>query len=325
MKEMNSKNMKVSVYCLAYNHEKYIRQTLEGFVSQVTNFEYEVFVHDDASTDGTKKIIQEYERNYPKIIKGIYQSENQYSQGKRIVESFVIPRLNGEYVAICEGDDYWCDVHKLQKQVDFLETHPDYSACVHNTVVIEMKNDGRRLMNPSLDAYDLDIRHVMIEGGSDYHTSSVVYRIKYARIAYSDKKPEFFNAAKGFGDYPLAIYLTLEGKVRYLPDIMSVYRYEAPGSWTSGMKNIEKFKTMRRTAIAMLESVDEYTNYEMHDHIRSIIEERYWEIMILSTDIKVLKDKEIKNVFDKLSLDQKVKTFIKLLFYNKYLLKRNRL
>lgn len=325
LEKNQGKNKKVSVYCLAYNHEKYIRNTLEGFVNQVTDFEYEVFVHDDASTDGTKKIIQEYERNYPEMIRGIYQTKNQYSQGKKIVANFIVPRLNGEYVAICEGDDYWCDTCKLQKQVDFLEQNPEYSACVHNTEVIEMDSGHRRLMNPSLEAYDLDIRHVLLEGGSDYHTSSVVYRMEYAKIVYSDECPDFFKAAKGFGDYPLAIYLTLKGKVKYLPDIMSVYRYGTPGSWSAGLKDIERFKAMRHTAIAMLKSVDEYTNYELHSHIQSIIEERYWEILMRSTDLRVLKNREIREVFDKMSLEQKVKTLIKLLFLNNYRLKRNQL
>ena len=96
----------VSVYCLAYNHERYIRHTLEGFVRQVTNFRYEVVVHDDASTDGTLAIIREYEQKYPQLIKVIAQKENQYSKGVKIIQNVIFPTLQGKYLAICEGDDY---------------------------------------------------------------------------------------------------------------------------------------------------------------------------------------------------------------------------
>lgn len=325
VQQKSSRKVKVSVYCLAYNHEKYIRRTLEAFVGQITDFTYEVIVHDDASIDGTRKIIREYEDKYPEIIKGIYQSENQYSKGKNIVKDFIISQIQGEYVAICEGDDYWCDEYKLQKQVDFLEKNQDYCACVHNTVVIDMKTGERRLINPSLEQYDLDINHVLLEGGNDYHTSSILYRVEYARMIYSSMCPDFFYKAQNIGDYPLSIFLVLQGKVKYLPDIMSVYRYGVPGSWTSSIKNIEKFILMRRTVIAMLMSVDEYTNFEMHTHICSIIEERYWEILMCSTKISVLKENEIKNVFNKQSLEQKIKILIKLLFLNKYRLKVNKL
>lgn len=106
---------------------------------------------------------------------------------------------------------------------------------------------------------------------------------------------------------------------------MSVYRYGTPGSWTDRIKNVDIFKNMRKSVIAMLNSVDEYTNYRLHEHVRPIIEERYWEILMLSTDIKVLQDKELKNVFNKLSFEQKLKTIVKLLFLNKYRLKRNKL
>ena len=110
--------IKVCVYCLAYNHEKYIRDCLEGFVNQKTNFKYRVIVHDDASTDGTQDIIKEYATKYHDIIVPILQTENKYSQGISIIETFIKPLLIGKYVAVCEGDDYWCDENKLQKQFE---------------------------------------------------------------------------------------------------------------------------------------------------------------------------------------------------------------
>ena len=111
----------VSICCITYNHEKYIRDAIEGFLMQKTDFPFEVLIHDDASTDGTADIIREYETKYPDIIKPIYQTENQYSKGIKISATYNYPRAKGKYIALCEGDDYWIDPYKLQKQVDFLE------------------------------------------------------------------------------------------------------------------------------------------------------------------------------------------------------------
>lgn len=121
--------MMVTVITITYNHEPYIRECLEGIVSQRTTFPFELLIHDDASTDGTADIIREYEAKYPDIVKPIYQTENQYSRGVPIGHTFLYPRAQGKYIAECEGDDYWTDPLKLQKQVDFLESHPDYGMC----------------------------------------------------------------------------------------------------------------------------------------------------------------------------------------------------
>lgn len=119
----------VTIRCAAYNHERYIRQCLEGFVMQKTNFRFEAIVHDDASTDGTAKIIKEYADKYPDIIKPIFETENQYR--KNNLTAVMNSHMHGKYIAFCEGDDYWIDPFKLQKQVDFLESHPNFSICTH--------------------------------------------------------------------------------------------------------------------------------------------------------------------------------------------------
>ena len=127
---MLEENIQVTVWCLAYNHEKYIRQTLEGFVAQKTSFLFEVIIHDDASTDGTQAIIKEYAKNYPDIIKPIFQTENQYSREVDVLHAFGLPKARGRYIAFCEGDDYWCDSEKLQKQYEALEGHSEIPMCV---------------------------------------------------------------------------------------------------------------------------------------------------------------------------------------------------
>lgn len=122
----------MSICCLTYNHAKYIRQCMDGFLMQETDFPVEILVHDDASTDGTDVILREYEVKYPDKIFPIYEKENKFSQGYRgRMDLFNYTRARGRYIAYCEGDDYWTDPHKLQKQVDFMESHLDYSVCFH--------------------------------------------------------------------------------------------------------------------------------------------------------------------------------------------------
>lgn len=121
---------------MTYNHESYIRQCLDGFLFQQTNFTFEILLHDDASTDNTANIIREYESKYPDLIKPIYQTENQYSKGVGISVVYQFPRAKGKYIALCEGDDYWTDPYKLQKQVDFLEANPSFSLSFHKAKVL---------------------------------------------------------------------------------------------------------------------------------------------------------------------------------------------
>lgn len=316
-KKVNQKTKKVSVYCMTYNHENYIRDTLEGFINQETDFEFEIFVHDDASADNTGKIIREYAEKYPDIIIPILQDENQYSKGINIEKEYIFPRLQGQYVAVCEGDDYWCDPNKLQKQADFLDNHTEYSACVHNTQVLDLYKAQKRLLNSSTKPYDLQIEHVLLDGGADFHTSSVFYRMEFGKEIFSEHCPDFFNKSMEVGDYPLAIFLALKGKVRYFPDIMSVYRLGTPDSWTDRMKDIKMQLQTERELIDILKSVDKYTNYELHAAVQPIREKRLLKILNKETKISVLKSKELYEVFRMQTLTAQVKICIKLLFLNK--------
>lgn len=127
----------VSICSITYNHAPFIRQCLDGFLMQQTNFPIEIVINDDCSTDGTTEIIREYAEKYPDKIFPIFHDQNLYSQGVRgMFLKYVFPKVRGKYFALCEGDDYWTDPQKLQKQVDFLEAHPEYSMCFHRTAVI---------------------------------------------------------------------------------------------------------------------------------------------------------------------------------------------
>ena len=136
-KNTSSSDPLVSISCITYNHINYIEQCLDGFLEQETDYPFEILIHDDCSTDGTTEIIQKYSTKYPDIIKPMYETENQYQQGKpagSLIWNF--PRAQGKYIALCEGDDYWIDENKLQIQVDFLERNPEYTMCFHNAEVL---------------------------------------------------------------------------------------------------------------------------------------------------------------------------------------------
>ncbi len=137
MDEAENKSIMVSVNMMVYNHAKYLRNAIEGVLMQKRDFDIELLIHDDASTDGSQEIIREYQNNYPNIIKPIYQKENQFSKKIEIGLIYQYPRCKGKYIAMCEGDDYWTDPNKLKKQVSYLEIHPDFIACSHNVSFID--------------------------------------------------------------------------------------------------------------------------------------------------------------------------------------------
>lgn len=280
----------VSVICTAYNHEKYIRDALEGFVSQITDFKYEVLINDDASTDKTALIIQEYEKKYPSIIKPVYQKENQYSKGIKITKDILVPRAKGKYLAFCEGDDYWCDCNKLQKQIDILENNSEYSACVHNTNYFYM--DRGKCIKRFPDKNNvLYLKDCVMCGGQSFHTSSLVVRKEHYL-----NKPDFTTMVNGVGDYPNAIYYSLCGSIYYIGDVMSVYRLGTEGSWTKRIgTNRKKNEIVLSQIIDMLEAADTYSNYREHDFFLKAIEKQEYDLYLNNRNYRnVIKNPNFK-------------------------------
>lgn len=235
---MNESLPLVSICCITYNQEKYIRQCLDGFIMQKTDFEFEVIIHDDASTDSTAEIIREYEEKYPNIIKPIYQIENQYTKGKGILIPFVYPRAKAKYIALCEGDDYWTDPYKLQKQVDFLENNEEYSLCFHNA--IEHWEDGSREDSIFSDVEDREYSAVEIYKKWTIPTASVVFRktvIDSLRYKEVSSNPKFI-----YGDIILFLTCAELGKLRGFTDVMSIYRRHSGGiSFCRDFDSVYKF------------------------------------------------------------------------------------
>jgi glycosyltransferase involved in cell wall biosynthesis len=179
----------VSICCTTYNHQAFIGDAIESFLAQKTNFTIELVIHDDASTDGTADIIRAYEKKYPNLIKPIYQTENQHSKGLKI-SSLNNKMAKGKYLAICEGDDYWVDPYKLQKQVDYMETHPECSLCVHAAfVVLQNKKKLRSCIQASQSDKIFNVEEVIAGDGGLFATNSMLYPAKFNEL------PSFFQNA----------------------------------------------------------------------------------------------------------------------------------
>ncbi|HIP34128.1 MAG TPA: glycosyltransferase [Bacteroidia bacterium] len=216
----------VSISCLTYNHAPYIKQTIDGFLMQKTNFDFEILIHDDASNDGTAKIIQEYESKYPNLIKPIYQKENQWSKGVRSISAkYNFPRAKGKYIAMCEGDDYWTDPLKLQKQVDLLEDNNKVGIVFHPCYT-EIKGITNKNIYFKNDNYKINTIDILTSEGQFAPTSSYVFR-----KSILDTFPDWIKYAP-VGDFFIEIYATKIYYGIYMKEPMSVYRIDTPSSWT---------------------------------------------------------------------------------------------
>lgn len=217
--ELDKQTPLLSVCCMVYNQKKYIRQTLESLLMQRTSFPYEIIVHDDASTDGTKEIIEEYTLDFPHIIKPVFQKENKYSLfGMNFLFKYATSKAKGKYIAMCAGDDFWIDPLKLQKQVDFLEEHPDYglvhtkSAKFDDTAKVFKGSQG-------FEVYDY-------EGLLTENTISALTVCLRASLLYQyfiEVKPEEHPEWTA-EDFPTWLWIIQHSKIKFIEDVTSVYR-----------------------------------------------------------------------------------------------------
>lgn len=280
--------MKVSIICNVYNHEKYLRKCLDGFVKQECDFEYEVLIHDDASTDNSACIIKEYEQKYPNIIKPIYQRENQYSKGVKISSTYQYPRAKGEYLAWCEGDDCWIDFLKLKKQVEFLDNNKEYSICAHRVCFNNLYTKCKVNIPSICEDKDYSVDQV-IRSGAFVQLSSIMIR-KSIHLGM----PKCFTA-KEFGDIQLYIYGAICGKFRVLKDVMSQYNHGTKNSWTERVaKNKENCIRHNERKIEMLQRVNEYYNFKYDDAFQHAISSSLFNIAYLKNDRREYKKAEYK-------------------------------
>ena len=276
----------VSVCVITYNHGKYIRQCLDGILMQEVTFPYEILIHDDASPDNTAEIIREYEIKYPEIIKPIYQTVNQYSQGID-VGKYNFERAVGKYIALCEGDDYWTDPKKLQMQVDFLEKHPKYVETGHNVNVITELGPKKNALESHRPERDYKITDLENNCIWKIPTGSIVFKNIF-HFMDKDLLMKYYNLP-GNGEIKLMHLLATYGMCHYFSECMSTYRYIT----TSG------------------------TSYNARSKNKNMASHRYWSYACASDYINEISHHNIK--WDKILADCVSQSLVHyILYFPKY-------
>ena len=306
----------VSVCCMAYNHEKYISECLDGFVKQKTDFAFEVLVHDDASTDRTQEIIRQYAEKYPNIIKPIIQTENQYSKKRDIVGEFLAPIVRGQFVAICEGDDFWTSENKLQKQVDVLLSNSEINMCVHATKEIFEDGTATGIVYPADHVKEGKIATETVYSlPYSFHTSSYLFRATVWK-EYITNPPKFRKVCD-VGDEPDLLFFGCDDGIYFVKDEMSCYRRGVPGSWSSMQAKIINVEKMARHANAMVETYqtfDEFTDKKYHSLMVKKIAKSLLQAVTLTKKARTLLKRKNKEYFKCLKITKKVFVLLATIF-----------
>lgn len=265
----------VSIDMLSYNHENFIEKAIKSVLSQKTNFAYELLVHDDASTDSSQEIIKKYQDLYPKIVKPILQTENQYSKGINPSSAFNHPRAKSKYLAILEGDDCWTDDNKLQRQVDILEKNQHLNFCFHKASIIDYYKDHyitKVIGDYGSTSSEISFYDILFSSKGFIPTASCMIR-NCAKNNLTDflKNRKYLT----IGDYYIHFFGSIPNGGYYINKSMSLYRKHTQNSWTDRLSdNIENLTTH---AMAMLRSyieLNEITNYLYDIKFRALIAQR---------------------------------------------------
>lgn len=234
---MNREEIMVSICCITYNHEKYIAEALEGFLMQETDFNYEIIIGDDCSTDATKSIIEDYCEKYPGRIQLISHEEN-IGAIKNMLQTQNAAK--GKYIALCDGDDYWTNPQKLQMQVDFMQNHPDSSICCHYSRVIDENGD---LVYEDSDPVRLEFTFEDVLVGRKNETRVCTMMMKNSDHVKHIKSQEwFYNVYSADTFFKLYVLSKPRAKLYVLPEVMAVYRLHKDGVWSMIDAQVRKRK-----------------------------------------------------------------------------------
>jgi len=312
-KNWKEDQIKVSITCVAFNHEYCIGEALDSFLMQETDFAFEIIINDDASTDRTAEILKEYENAYPNIVKPVYQTENQFSQGINTM-AILFPKIQGEYVAFCDGDDYWIDKDKLKIQLEELEKHPEVDMCFHSTYKLV---DNVREEITSKHAEQTKIftpREVILGGGVFCPTASLLFTNRLI-----SSLPDWFQTAIP-GDFVSQIMGAARGGALYLDRCMAVYRVGVESSWTVS----ESLKTSKRRQSGLnkfkeqLDFINQYLDFKFKNEIEEVLHDANLDFIKTRTiDVSVREDIYQQN---KGAFSVKTKVLWYFLFRNQHLL-----
>ncbi len=304
--------MMVSIVTATYNHAPYIEQALDSFLIQKTDFPFEIIIHDDASTDGTTEIVRRYADRYPDLIHPVFQTENQLSKGVDIY-GFLVPLIKGKYIAQCEGDDFWCDERKLQKQVDYMETHPECSFCFCNSYNVNLNSEIIKVVSPVNESRVFSSREMIGKPEIFLATAGTFYRTKDCM-----EFPKEMLAGEA-GDIPLRNFLMLRGNAYGFADRMVCYRIMVPGSWSDRYDyairhDPEKILKINADYLHYYLRFDDYTKGKYHQELLPNIRKRQFFEYRIKSDWKAMRKPEFDTLFNEISLRLKIIYFIKYYF-----------
>lgn len=245
----------VSIVCITYNHINFIENALNSLLNQVTSFPFEIILHDDASTDGTTKIVEKYAKNYPNIIVPIIQTKNQWSQGKR-PSQFTFAVTRGQYIAMCEGDDFWVSKDKIQLQFNYMSNNPEATLCFHDAVTTNQQLQVIKFNQYSEVELEFNVSDII----DKWFISTQTIFFEKTPILESN---EYFKGVIN-GDWLIQLMSAHHGKVVFLPNILACYR-KHPDSLSTQVGRDKAYRAMKLIRLFFL--FDMFTGFKYSDQI----------------------------------------------------------
>jgi len=288
----NPEEMMVSINCVTYNHEYCLEEALDSFLRQETDFAFEILIHDDVSTDGTADIMRKYEHKYPTIVKPIYQTENQFQKNINPM-SLLYKKVQGKYMAFCDGDDFWTDKEKLRLQVAQMEEHPDVDLSFHPVRELIVGREGAVVSRHAEYNKLFTPREVILNGGEFCPTGSLMFR-----SSLLPELPDWFKEMIP-GDYPMQIVASMKGGALYIDNCMAIYRIGEKGAWSNLAKEDDRKKKLGLDNLhRMLTRIDKYLGYEFHEEFQKLMyDSTYNFIKVRRVDVEIRREVFRKNSF----------------------------
>lgn len=307
-----TRTVDVCAVCSTFNQAQYIHECIGGMLRQTGDYSYMILIHDDASTDGTDAIVEDYARAYPELITALIEEENQLSKGNSATD-IVSPLINSQYVAICEGDDWWIDPNKIANQLEVFRNDASCTLCVHEALAYD-DSDGEFLepIRPCANSRYYSIEEIILGDGGFFGTCSFMMSADLYPLRGSFR-------GWGIGDYPRAIQCATEGRVFYIAKPMAVYRVNADGSWSRRqLASPSKQASGKRKIISGLNRFDKQYGYQFHPQVERIVERYKYQIAVVEGDVASMFGKGCRQERRAMSALNLAKDFAKCLFPTLY-------
>lgn len=294
----NISDVDVTILCITYNHQDFLEKCITGFLEQKVDFNVKIIIHDDASTDKTREIIEKYAKKYPNLIVPIIEKENQYSKHDGSIGKRMFKEAKGAYVAMCEGDDYWDDPYKLAIQYHLMEKYKDCRFCVHKVKTIDVLTNEISY-RPRVAKIKTSILHPkkyfeIISANFEFQTTS--YFRRFDDYANFINNPPKFTKTIPTGDEKILLYFGSLGNILYIDRTMSVYNKFNPGSWT--LKNSQKTRPEKLAwAKNVIDSYEEFNLYTKNKFAKSLNKKIFNFYLWFFPDDKYLKVLMKKHTF----------------------------